>query len=98
MWQRMMYLTFALLLLVGCGQSFSGDYEDAIGAQYSFRNDGQVTIRILGTERVVPFTREGKTLKIGNPQDSVTLTLTILDDGTLHGEGLGGIMSLKKVK
>jgi len=98
MWARAIYLTLALLLFSACGQGFSGDYQDAIGTKYSFQNDGKVTIHMLGTERVVPFSRDGKVLKIGNPQESTALTLTILDDGSLQGEGLAGILHLKKVQ
>jgi len=98
MWLRAIYLTFALLLLNACGQGFSGDYQDTVGVKYSFQNDGKVTIHALGAERVVPFSREGNVLKIGDPQDKVHLTLNILDDGTLQGEGLAGILHLKKVK
>jgi len=95
---RVIYLTVALLLFAGCGQGFSGDYQDAVGVKYSFQNDGKVTIYMLGTERVVSFTREGHVLKIGNPQENATLTLNILDDGSLQGEGLAGILHLKKIK
>jgi len=95
---RVIGLTLALLMFAGCGQGFSGDYQDAVGVKYSFQNDGKVTIHMLGTERVVPFTREGRVLKIGDSAEKPTLTLNILDDGSLQGEGLAGIMHLKKTK
>jgi len=90
-------LMFALLLS-GCGQGFSGDYEDAVGIKYSFQNDGKLTIHALGTERKMQFTRDGRVVKIGDPQGGTTLTLNILDDGTLQGEGIAGVMHLKKVQ
>jgi len=95
---RVIYLTLALLLFAGCGQGFSGDYQDAVGVKYSFQNDGKVTIHMLGTERVVSFTRDGNVVKIGNPQESGALTLTILEDGSLKGEGLMAMLHLKKVE
>jgi len=88
---RVIYLTVALLLFAGCGQGFSGDYQDATGIKYSF-NDGKATVSVFGVEQVMPFTREGSELRIGDPEGG-RLIFNILDDGSLKGAG----MHLKKV-
>jgi len=98
MLMRVIYLSVALLLFSACGQGFSGDYQDAVGVKYSFQSNGKVTVHMLGTERIMPFTRDGNVVKIGNPQESGALTLTILEDGSLKGEGLMAMLHLKKVE
>jgi len=86
---RALYLAFILMLLAGCGQSFSGDYQDAVGITYSFQKEGRVTVTAFGVERIFAFTREGDTLKIG--EEGTRIILNILDDGSLKSEGLTAI-------
>jgi len=93
---RLICLALALLL-AACGQGFSGNYEDAAGTQYSFQSDGKVTVRAFGIERTSEFIREGKLIKLGNPKEGA-LTLNILEDGSLKGEGIMSAMLLKKTE
>lgn len=71
-------------LLSACSAGLDGTYADGVGlTRYTFRSDGTVTLRMMGTEVEMPYAVEGDKIKVGPPDNR--LVLTRRPDGSLEG-------------
>jgi len=83
-WRRAAVAGLVAMLLSACGAGLEGTYADGVGlTRYTFRGDGTVTMRMMGTEVEVPYEVEGDKVKVGPPDNR--LVLTRQPDGSLEG-------------
>ena len=78
-------------LLAGCGDEFTGTYEDKLGlTNYEFRGDGQAYISVLGTTVSGEYKLDGDKVLLSSPQGTVVLSR--------KGQKLFGPMGLELVR
>ena len=76
-------LLLSMLALAACGDGLSGTYaDDANVTRYAFAGNGDVTIRVLGSEVTAEYRLDGNKVLVSSAQGTVVLTRR---DGRLYG-------------
>jgi len=74
--------------IIGCGSKVSGKYVADGGMMTIVFNSGQATLTdALGNNETAPYTISGNTITVNSKQRG-DMQFTIMDDGTLTGQGV----------
>ncbi|MEJ2523774.1 MAG: hypothetical protein P8080_13045, partial [Gammaproteobacteria bacterium] len=76
------------LVLAGCGNGFSGEFQDEMGVtRYEFNDDGRVYMSVMGIEAAGEYELDGKRVVVKGPNGTMVLNR--------EGDDLVGPMGLK---